>query len=77
MGNFFQILVRLRNTEIPIESNFWSEMYVPFILKRKIAYLQNCDSFIIIIITLFTYFINYLTSIILLNFPTLFIVQSF
>ena len=42
-GNFFQIFVISRSTEILIESNFWLEMYVTYILKdiKKICLYNN------------------------------------
>ena len=33
MGNFFQIFVTSRNTEVLIELNYWLRIYVPYILK--------------------------------------------
>ena len=33
MGDFFQIFLISRSTEILIKSNFWLEIYVPYILK--------------------------------------------
>ena len=36
MDDFFQIFVISRNTEMPIESNYWLGMYVVYILKINV-----------------------------------------
>ena len=35
MGDFFQIFVVSRITEIPMETNYWLGMYVQYILKLR------------------------------------------
>ena len=35
LSDFFQIFVISRNNEIPIKSNYWLGMYVPYIFKSK------------------------------------------
>ena len=35
MGNLFRIFGISRNTEIPIESNYWVGMYMSYILKAR------------------------------------------
>ena len=37
MGDFLQIFVISRKTEILIESNYWLGMYVPCILKEGVS----------------------------------------